>query len=218
MRKLLFLGALLCLLVPLADAQRFDVALGISGIRSTSGADVPFNATQCLGCPPASLIAPTTYSPQDVGGGVYPGFSADVVLFHNFGVEGEVFWRAGQNAYNADLSGQPFRPIFWAINGMYSKNFSHRVGLDLLAGLGEESVRFYQNSYTNCDPFSGICNNYTSVGHFTGDFGAGLRLYVKGGIFVRPEMRVYLIHNNFEFSSGHAERFGVSLGYTFGER
>ncbi len=38
-----------------------------------------------------------------------------------------------------------------------------------------------------------------------GDLGAGLRLYVKGGIFVRPELR-------------HAERLGVSLGYTFGER
>ncbi len=218
MRKLLFLTALLSLLVPFADAQRFDVALGISGIKSTSGADVPGNAIQCLACPPASVVAPTTYSPQDVGGGVFPGFSADVLLRHGLGVEGELFWRAHQNIYNADLSGQPFRPLFWAINGIYSKNFSHRAGIDLLAGLGEESVRFYQNSFTSCDPFSGTCTNYTSTGHFMADLGAGLRLYVKGGIFLRPEMRLYLVHNNFEFSSGHAERLGVSLGYTFGER
>ena len=183
----------------LAHAQHFDVAFGLSGIRSTSGANATGN-----------------YAPQDVGGGVFPGFSADVVPWHNLGIEGEVFWRARQNIYNPAFSGQPFRPIFWAINGMYSINVAHRAGIDALAGIGEESVRFYQPFFTNCS-FSG-CTNYTSVGHFMADLGAGLRLYVKGGIFVRPEARLYLIHNNVEFSSGKAERLGVSIGYSFGER
>lgn len=202
MRKLLFLIALGSVLsiATSAFAQRGDVAFGISGIRSASGLDATGN-----------------YSSQDVGGGIFPGFSGDFLIWHHLGVEGEVYWRGGQNTYNADLSGTPFRPVFWSINGIYAHDFSHHVGLDLLAGIGEESVRFYQNAYTNCDPFSGICNNYQSVGHLMGDFGAGLRLYVKGGFFVRPEARVYLVHNNFEFSSGHAERLGVSLGYTFGE-
>ena len=201
MRKWMLLPTLVSLisLVPLAQAQHFDVAFGISGIRSTSGAN-----------------AGADYSPQDVGGGVYPGFSADVLLFHNLGVEGELSWRASQNTYNADLSGQPFRPIFWAINGIYSKTVAHRVGFEVLGGIGEESVRFYQPYYNNCS-FTG-CTNYTSVGHLMGDLGAGLRLYVKGGLFVRPEARLYLIHNNVEFSSGHAERLGVSIGYTFGEQ
>ncbi len=198
MRKLLFLAALLCLVAPLASAQHFDVAFGLSGLKSTSGAN-----------------AGSSYSPQDVGGGVFPGFSADLLLFHNLGVEGELFWRAKQNTYNPAISGQPFRPLFWAINGIYAKTVAHRVGFEALAGIGEESVRFYQPFFT-CD-FVG-CTNYTSVGHFMGDLGAGLRLYVKGGLFVRPEVRLYLIHNNVEFSSGHAERLGVSIGYTFGEQ
>lgn len=48
--------------------------------------------------------------------------------------------------------------------------------------------------------------------------GGGIRVYLYGNFFVRPEMRVYLVHNNVEFSSGHSRsvRYGVSIGYTFG--
>ena len=49
-----------------------------------------------------------------------------------------------------------------------------------------------------------------------GAFGGGVRVYVTDHIFIRPEVRLYLIHNNFQFSSGHATRAGVSIGYSFG--
>jgi len=56
-----------------------------------------------------------------------------------------------------------------------------------------------------------------SVNHFLGDFGGGVKLYpTNGGFFVRPEARVYVVNNNQEFSSAHATRYGVSIGYTFG--
>jgi hypothetical protein len=45
-----------------------------------------------------------------------------------------------------------------------------------------------------------------------------LRLYVKGGVFIRPEARFYLVHNNVEFNSNHSTRYGVTLGYSFGGR
>jgi hypothetical protein len=48
------------------------------------------------------------------------------------------------------------------------------------------------------------------------DFGGALRLYVRGGFFVRPEAKIYLVNNNQEFSSNHVTRYGVSIGYTFG--
>ena len=185
-----------CLLAVAAQAQQFDGAFGIGGVKSTSAANAASN-----------------YSPQAVGGGTFLGFSGDFLFPKHYGIEGEVFWRAKQNTYNPTFSGQPFRPIFWDFNGIYERNFAKRVGVELLAGIGEESVRFYQ-PFVTCSFTS--CTNYTSVGHFMGDLGGGLRLYVTPNVFVRPEARVYLVRNNFEFSSGHAERFSISIGYTFG--
>lgn len=48
-----------------------------------------------------------------------------------------------------------------------------------------------------------------------GDVGGGIKVYAWRRFFVRPEARFYLINNNTEFSSGHALRYGLSIGYTF---
>ncbi len=86
---------------------------------------------------------------------------------------------------------------------MYARRFTKYFGVEALAGIGGESIRFYSNSYSNCD-FYGNCTNYVSSNHFMGDFGGGVRFYPYGNFFVRPEMRLYLINNNAEFSSGPA--------------
>lgn len=85
----------------------------------------------------------------------------------------------------------------------------------MIAGIGAESLRFYNNFYT-CSYIAG-CTNYTSSNHFMGVFGGGLKLYPKGGFFIRPGVRLYVIHNNVEFNSGTPVRAGVSIGYTFGK-
>ncbi len=163
---------------------------------------------------PSSSSAGSGYTPQTLGGGTYVGFSGDYLFFHNFGVNGEVNWRAGQNSY---LGSQPFRPLFFDFNGIWVPQVSKRVQPELKAGLGVASIRFYQ-PYFNCDFYLGTCTNYTSRNHFMGDIGGGVRLYVWGHMFVRPEAQLYLIHNLTEFSSGHAVRAGVSIGYTFGSQ
>jgi hypothetical protein len=63
---------------------------------------------------------------------------------------------------------------------------------------------------------NGYNTNYSSDKHFMGDFGAGLKFYPKGGFFIRPEAKLYLVTNNQLFSSSYATRFGASIGYTFG--
>ena len=92
---------------------------------------------------------------------------------------------------------------------------ANMFGAEALAGIGGESIRFYTGSYYNCDIY-GNCTNYVSSNHFMGDFGGGLRFYPYGNFFVRPEVRLYLINNNEEFSSSHVVRYGVSIGYAFG--
>ena len=63
---------------------------------------------------------------------------------------------------------------------------------------------------------NGYNTNYSSDKHFMGDFGAGIKFYPKGGFFVRPEAKLYLVNNNLNFSSARITRFGLSIGYTFG--
>ena len=176
-----------------AHAQQGDIAFGVGTITA-----------------PSASSASGNYSPQSLTGGAYPVFSGDVIFYkHQFGISGNVAWKASRGAYQGFY---PYRPIFYDFNGIWVPTSLKRVAPQLEAGIGAESVRFYQNFFI-CG-FSG-CTNYSSSNHFLGHFGGGLKLYVKGNFFVRPEAHLYLVHNNLEFSSGRATRFGVSIGYTF---
>ncbi|HLK31877.1 MAG TPA: hypothetical protein VKT29_02235 [Terriglobales bacterium] len=194
MKKVSVVAALcgLLLMAGAAYGQQFDVAFGLGG----------------LSAPSTTSTTPNAVSVSE-GGGVYPSFSGDFLFKKNFGVGAEVSWRATQANY-AGIA--PYRPVFYDVDAVYAPRFS-RVTPELMAGIGAESLRFYQPYYV-CG-FTG-CTNYTSSNHFMGVLGAGLRLYVWGHMFVRPELRAYLVHNNAEFNSGRAIRYGASIGYTFG--
>ena len=121
-------------------------------------------------------------------------------------------WRASQNLYGGS---QPYRPVFYSFNAIWAPKLSKNFTAELLAGVGGEDVRFY--GLTNCNNFFG-CTTYSSSNHFMGDFGGGIRAYIWHDVFVRPEVRLYLINNNNEFSSNTVVRYGASLGYSFGGR
>ncbi|MBV9574545.1 MAG: hypothetical protein JOY93_10860, partial [Acidobacteriales bacterium] len=145
-------------------------------------------------------------------GGLYPSISGDFLFSHHsqLGIQGEVAWRASQENFGG---GEPYRPIFWDFNGIWAPRFGKAATGELMAGIGAESSRFYQNGYV-CG-FTG-CTNYVSYTHFMGHVGGGVRFYLHGGLFVRPEAHLYLVNNNQYFSSSRVGRVGVSLGYSFG--
>ncbi|MFZ0951234.1 MAG: hypothetical protein WAN17_03145 [Candidatus Sulfotelmatobacter sp.] len=200
MRKLIAVAITwwICSWAPMAHAQQIDVAFAGGSLTS-----------------PGSTFSGGELLPAE-GGGAFVGFNGDVLfkpfLKGNLGVQAEVNWKASQGSYGGQV---PFRPIFYDFNAMYARRFTKYFGAEALAGIGGESVRFYSNSYNNCD-FYGDCTNYVSSNHFMGDFGGGVRFYPYGNFFVRPEVRLYLINNNFEFSSSHLVRYGFSIGYAFG--
>ena len=177
------------------QAQQISAAFGVGTVLAPSAASATGN-----------------YSSQSLRGGAFLSFSGDFLVHKNFGVMGEISWRASQNYYQGTY---PFRPLFWDFNGLYAPKIGSKAQAELTAGIGAESIRFYQ-PFTYCNGFS--CTNYVSSNHFMGHFGAGLRYYFHGGAFIRPEVNLYLVRNNFEFSSSYATRVGASLGYTFGER
>jgi len=179
-----------------AHAQRVDFAFGLSTTTA----------------PSASNANGVDHQPVSLTGGAYPGLSGDFLLFHNVGFGAEIFWKASQGNYGGQ--GLGYRPLFWNINAIYSPRLARHTYAELVGGIGGLSTRFYTGTY--CDPYSGFCSTYQSSNHFDADFGGGIKFYVKGGFFVRPEARFYVIHNNLEFSGNYATRYGASIGYTFG--
>jgi hypothetical protein len=178
-----------------AHAQQIDVDLGLNTLTA-----------------PSASSASGDHFPQSLTGGFYPTIGGDVLFFHHLGVGGEVSWRASRS-YFQGLSSLPYRPVFYDFNAIYAPPITHEIQLELQAGVGAESIRFYQSNYV-CTYTS--CTNYISSNHFLGHFGAGIRFYPWGNFFVRPEVSYYLVNNNFQFSSAHATRFGIAIGYTLG--
>jgi hypothetical protein len=176
-----------------AQAQKIDVAFGLSTIDA-SGASA----------------ADSSHAPVSLTGGTYPGFSGDVLFWHNLGIGGEIYWKANQGKYGGDPT-LPYRPIFLDFDAVYSPKLASHTYLELAAGIGALDTRIYCQGCGN-----GYNTNYSSDKHFMGDFGAGIKFYPKGGFFVRPEAKLYLVNNNLNFSSARITRFGLSIGYTFG--
>ena len=179
-----------------AQAQKLDLAFGLSTVES----------------PSASSANGVDHQPVSLTGGTYPGLSGDVLFFHHLGLGGEIYWKANRGDYPS-IPPNPYRPIFYDVNAVYSPKLASHTYLELVGGIGVLSTRFYCPSVCN---YNGT--NYQDSNHFMADFGAGLKFYPKGNFFVRPEARLYLVNNNLDFSSPRVVRYGLSLGYTFGGR
>ena len=195
MRKLALLApvfAFLCF-AQFAAAQQGDAMFGGNILTSTGS------------CDPNTGLCPEK-------GGFYPSVSADVIFHKRVGFNFETAWRASQGSYGGP-GGQPYRPILSDFNLMYQPKLNKKVGADLMAGIGWQSTRFYLPFCTN----SFTCNNFVSSHHFLTHIGGGIRYYVWGHFFVRPEVHFYHINNNTDvFSNDNVFRAGASIGYTIG--
>jgi len=199
LRKLALLAPILGLLFlsNLASAQQGDAMFGLGTLMS-SGSCTTNLGSGLFTCPEK--------------GGLYPSVSADVIFHKRIGFGFETSWKASQGAYGG-TGGQPFRPIITDFNAMYQPRISKKVGLDLMAGVGWQSTRFYLPFCTGT--FS--CDNFASSHHFLVDVGGGIRYYVWNHVFVRPEAHYYYVNNNTDdFSSNNLFRVGASIGYTIG--
>jgi len=190
--------AFLIILSSFASAQQGDAMIGFGTVMSPG-------AAQCF--------AGTTEGICPERGGLYTNLGGDVILHKRLGFGFDGTWRSGQGNYG-DL-GIPYRPILFDFNGVYQPRLGKKAGLDLFGGIGFQTTRFYGYQPTsNCVNF-GAC--YQSSNHFLVDVGAGVRYYVWGHVFVRPEVRYYNIHNNTtDFTSGNVIHVGASIGYTIG--
>lgn len=199
MRKTALLVALsgFFYLASFAQAQQADAMLGFGTIVAPS-------STSC------SIFSATCVGPET--GGLFTTLSGDVIFHKRIGFNVEASWRTKQGV---DQNDQLYRPILFDFNADYQPRITKKIGLDLLGGVGFQTTRFYGFQYTTSCLDFGSC--YTSNNHFLIDGGAGLRYYVYGNLFLRPEFHLYHILNNTDvFTNNNVIRVGASIGYTIG--
>jgi Outer membrane protein beta-barrel domain len=199
LRKFAFSATVIAffVLANMASAQQGDAMFGFGTLTSPGAAACGVSSATC---------------PEK--GGLYTNIGVDVIFHRRLGFGFDTAWKTTQGAYGGP-GGQPFRPILFDFNGVYQPKLSKKVGLDLMGGIGWQSTRFYGFQPTSSCQFFGQC--YVSSNHFLVDLGAGVRYYVWGHVFVRPEVRYYHVMNNSDaFTSGNLLRLGASIGYTIG--
>ncbi|MBZ5684795.1 MAG: outer membrane beta-barrel protein [Acidobacteriia bacterium] len=210
MRKFAFLATLIALFVlcSLASAQQGDAYIGGGTMLSSSASSstlIP--GTNCGLNSQGNAVCPEK-------GGTYLNLGADVIFKGRLGAAFDINWKASQGAFGGP-GGQPYRPLLWTFNGVFQPRLSKKAGVDLFGGIGWQSTRFYGYQPTSNCVYFGAC--YTSSNHFLVDIGGGIRYYVWGHMFLRPEVRYYHIMNNGDnFTSDNVIRVGASIGYTIG--
>jgi hypothetical protein len=192
------------LLATLAHSQQIDIAV--------SGSTLMFPSK------PSDLAS--FHGPVE-NGGTFVGLNADYIGFrkHRLGLNFESAWRRNKADY--PYNGETYRPIFSDVNALFAPRvgriLGRSVGLDLMAGIGVSSTRFYLPAATTCSLGPNGCIDYTSSNHFMEDIGGGIRWRVWRHFFVRPEARYYHIQSNFpQFNSNNVFRVGASFGWSFG--
>jgi hypothetical protein len=195
--------------------KRWIVVLGFVMLFALAGWAQPSEQHGDVSFGVGTMLAPTPSSAEalngalTLNGGTFLSVAANYQFWHHAGVGFDFTWRASEAVWEGI---QPYRPIIYTFNGIYAPRIGKRAQLELLAGIGVLDTHFYQ-TYETCSFVT--CTNYTTSNDFTGDFGVGVRLFARGGVFIRPEVREYVFSSNADYLSGHATRAGVSLGYAF---
>lgn len=145
--------------------------------------------------------------------GLFESIGADWMFWPRWGIGFRTSFRS-----KTDYAGLEYRPLFYDFNSIYEPlGDSRRLVPELEAGLGGLNLRFYEPS--NCDAFAGCssANSYLeSSNHFQVRLSLGVRAYVRGGLFVRPQVDIHWVRNLFQFGRDWVPEYGMAVGYTFG--
>ena len=180
-----------------ASAQHVDVAIGGNTLWS-----------------PKNTTASEAFNPPPLKGGTYPSASLEYIEDNHFGLNVEGAFRYHYGIYN-DF--QTFRPIIYDVNAVYAPRMAHKTTGDFMAGIGGQTLIFY-NQFYNCAPNAVNCRMNENSNHFLFHASAGIRYNFWRSFYIRPEAHWYYVVNNVEFHSNNLFRIGVSVGYVFGQK
>ena len=130
-----------------------------------------------------------------------------------WGVGGQYDFKWSQAPYG-DVN---YRPNFFDFNAIWHPVPGARwVVPEIQAGVGGANIKFYFPS--NCGSLG--CSSSTfiqSANHFAFHGAAGLLIYVRGGLFVKPQFDLRWVNNlGQQFKSDFVPEYTMSVGYTLG--
>jgi hypothetical protein len=186
----------------------------VNGIDSVTGASVT--------CPKGNVFDDITgfCEPGPTIGGVFGVFGVDFMLKPHLGFNGEYAFRFAQAPY-LPAAGLNYRPGFYDFNVVYQPLSGKRIVPLVEGGIGGARIALYQ---TQTVSITGITNTFTipaglNANHFQVHGAVGVKLYVKGNIFIKPQFDIhYVTHLTDQFGRDWVPQYTVAVGYTFGER
>jgi hypothetical protein len=152
-------------------------------------------------------------------GGVFGVFGVDFMWKPHLGFNGEYAFRFAQTDY-LPAAGLKYRPAFYDFNVVYEPVPGKRIVPVVEGGIGGARVALYVTQTTS---ITGITTTFSqpaglNANHFQVHAALGVKLYVHGNIFVKPQFDFhYVPHLTDQFGRDWVPQYTVSVGYTFGE-
>jgi hypothetical protein len=211
---------LLCALVLVsaagAHAQRVSAYFGLGSAKDRAG--TTSNGTNT--CPTGQLFDGLICEPGPTIGGLFGTFGVDVRFKRHLGINAEYAFHFKQEPF-LPLDSLNMRPAFYDVNVMWMRVAGNRIAPLLEGGAGGARLGLRSTSTT---PITGITNLSSfpagsRPNHAQLHFGAGLKFYVKGNIFVKPQFDLHYVFNfTDQFGRNLVPQYSGSVGYTFGGR
>lgn len=160
--------------------------------------------------------------PGPTMGGVFGVFGVDFMFKQHLGFNGEYAFRFAQAQYLPD-AGLKYRPGFYDFNAVWepTAGADKRIVPVIEGGIGGARIALYVAQSVSV---TGITSNYSypagiNANHFQIHGAVGVKLYVKGNIFIKPQFDIhYVTHLTDQFGRDWVPQITAAVGYTFGQR
>jgi hypothetical protein len=216
LRRNLLLSMLLLGSVNFVRAQSLSPYFGFGGVRDGVGTT---NNTTAL-CPTGLLFDGVICEPGTAISGLFGVVGADFMFRTHLGINGEYLFRFSRAPFLPN-AGLDFRPSFYDLNALYQPFSSKRIVPFLEGGIGLAKVSLYFNpqACVISTPCTDQSSALGSSNHFQLHGAGGVKVYIKGNIFVKPEFDLRWVRGlNQEFARSWVWGYTVGVGYTFGKR
>jgi hypothetical protein len=213
LRTILLLSILLLLgSVNFVRAQRVSPYFGLGTARDRAG-------TTNNVCPAGQLFDGLLCEAGPTMGGLFGVVGVDFMFKKHLGINGEYAFRFARAPFLAG-DGLKMRPAFYDLNALWQPISGRRIAPFLEGGIGGARVFLYSTgaSITGVAGTSGFPAG-SDTSHFQLHFAAGLKVYIKGNLFIKPQFDLhYARHLTDQFGRNVVVQFMGSVGYTFGGR
>ena len=213
-RIILLLSTLLLGSANLVRAQRLSPYFGLGSARDSVGT----TSTGTDVCPTGQLFDGLICEAGPKLSGLFGVVGVDFMFKPHLGVNGEYTFRFAQAPFLPDDS-LNMRPAFYDVNTVSQPVYGKRLIPVLVGGIGVVKIGLH---FTQANPITGVTSTSgfpagSDTSHFQLHGGVGVKVYVKGNLFVKPQFDLhYATHLTDQFHRNLVLQYTGSVGYTFG--